>query len=69
MLNIKEVNWEFAYILSNECTLDNTFKMFQYKVIHRTSPTNTYVYKCRLVKTEMCVFCGETICTSSESAT
>jgi hypothetical protein len=21
MLNIKEVNWEFAYILSNECTL------------------------------------------------
>ena len=56
LLNIKEVNLEFAYILSNDCTLDNTLKMFQYKVIHRTSPTNTYLYKCRLVKTEMCVF-------------
>ena len=61
LLNIKEVNWEFAYILSNDCTLDNTLKMFQYKVIHRTSPTKTYLYKYRLVKTEMCVFCGETI--------
>jgi Na+-transporting NADH:ubiquinone oxidoreductase subunit NqrD len=29
---MKEVNWEFAYISSNDCTLDNTLKMFQYKV-------------------------------------
>ena len=43
LLNINEVNWEFAYILSNNCTLDNTLKMFQYKLLHRTIPTNTFL--------------------------
>ena len=28
LLNINEVNWEFVYILSNDCTLDNTLKCF-----------------------------------------
>ena len=60
LLNINEVNWEFVYILSNDCTLDNTLKMFQYKLLHRTIPTNTFLYKCRLVETEWCAFCGET---------
>jgi hypothetical protein len=59
-LNIKEVNWEFVYILSNDCTLDNILKMFQYKFLHRTILTNTFLYKCRLVETELCAFCGET---------
>jgi hypothetical protein len=59
-LNIKEVNWEFVYILSKDCTLDNTLKMFQYKLLHRTIPTNTFLHKCRLVETELCAFCGET---------
>jgi hypothetical protein len=54
------VVWEFVYILSNNCTLDNTLKMFQYKLLHRTIPTNTFLYKCRLVETELCAFCGET---------
>ena len=60
LLNIKEVNWEFVYILSNDCTLDNTLKMFQYKLLHGTIPTNTSFHKCSLVETELCVFCGET---------
>ena len=60
LLNINEVNWEFVYILSNDCTLDNTLKMFQYKLLHRTIPTNTFLYKCRLVETKLCAFCGET---------
>ena len=34
--------------------------MFQYKLLHRTIPTNTFLYKCRLVETELCTFCGET---------
>jgi hypothetical protein len=55
LLNIKEVNWEFVYILSN-----NTLKMFQYNLLHRTIPTNTFLYKCRLVETELHAFCGET---------
>ena len=59
-MNIKEVNWEFVYILSNDCTLDNILKMFQYKFLHRTILTNTFLYKCRLVETELCAFCGET---------
>jgi hypothetical protein len=53
LLNIKEVNWEFVYILSNDCTPDNTLKMFQYKLLHRTIPTNTFLHKCRLVETEL----------------
>jgi hypothetical protein len=60
LLNIKEVSWEFVYIWSNDCTLDNTLKMFQYKLLHRTIPTNTFLHKCSLVETELCVFCGET---------
>jgi hypothetical protein len=59
-LNIKEVNWLFVYILSNDCTLDNTLKMFQYKLRHRTIPTNTFLYKSKLFETELCAFCGET---------
>ena len=58
MLNINAVNWEFVYILSNDCTLDNALKMFQYKLY---IPTNTFLYKCRLVETELRAFCGETI--------
>jgi hypothetical protein len=54
LLNIKEVNWEFVYILSNDCTLDNALKMFQYKLY---IPTNTFLYKCRLVETELRAFC------------
>jgi hypothetical protein len=54
------VNWEFAYTLSNDCTLDNTLKMF----LVQTSPQNhTYkhiLYNSRLVETELCVFCEET---------
>jgi hypothetical protein len=34
--------------------------MFQYKFLHRTILTNTFLYKCRLVETELCAFCGET---------
>jgi hypothetical protein len=34
--------------------------MFQYKLLHRMIPTNTFLYKCRLVETELCAFCGET---------
>ena len=60
LLNIEEVNWEFVYILSNDCTLDNTLKMFQCKLLHRTIPTNTFFHKCVLVETELCVFCGKT---------
>jgi hypothetical protein len=61
ILNIKEVNWEFVNILSNDCTLGNTLNMFQYKLLHRTIPTNTFLYTCRLVETDLCAFCGETI--------
>jgi hypothetical protein len=60
LLNIKEANWEFAYILSNDCTLDNTLKCFQCNLLHRIIPTNTFLYKCRLVETELCAFCGKT---------
>jgi hypothetical protein len=34
--------------------------MFQYNLLHRTIPTNTFLYKCRLVETELHAFCGET---------
>jgi hypothetical protein len=60
LLKIKGVKLEFVYILSNDCTLDNTLKVFQYKLLHRTIPANTFVYKCRIVETELCAFCGET---------
>jgi hypothetical protein len=60
LLNIKEVNWEVAYILSNDCTLDNTLNIFQYKLLHRTILSNTFLYKCRIVESELCAFCGET---------
>ena len=56
----KAVDWEFVYPLSNDCTLDNILKMFQYKLLHRTIPTNTFLHKCKLVETELCAFCGET---------
>jgi len=55
-----EVNWEFVYTLSSDCTLDNTLKMFQYKLLHKTIPTNTVLHKSGLFETELCVFCDET---------
>jgi hypothetical protein len=60
ILNIKEVNWECVNILSNDCTLGNTLNRFQYKLLHRTIHTKTFLYTCRLVETDLCVFCGET---------
>ena len=57
---LRLVNWEFAYTLSNDCTLDNTLNMF----LVQTSPQNhTYkyiLYNSRLVETELYVFCEET---------
>jgi hypothetical protein len=41
-LKIKEVKWDFVYILSNDCTLHNTLKVLQYKLLRRTIPTNTF---------------------------
>jgi hypothetical protein len=34
--------------------------MLQYKLLHRTIPTNAFLYKCRLVETDLCASCGET---------
>ena len=34
--------------------------MFQFKLLHRILPTNSYLYKCNLKETELCNFCQET---------
>jgi hypothetical protein len=52
------LNWVDIYTMSKSCTIDTKLRAFQYKFINRLTPTNTYLYKCRITNSTLCDFCS-----------
>ena len=52
------LDWEDIYTMSFNCSIDTKLREFQYKFINRLTPTNTYLYKCRLSNSTLCDFCN-----------
>ena len=52
-----EEMWKKIYTIPFRAILDITLKSFQYKLLLRIIPTNTFLYKCKLKSSNICDFC------------
>ena len=50
-------NWETKYCNVFKCTNDTYIQWLQTQIIHRILPTNSLLYKMKLVDTNSCNFC------------
>ena len=55
--NNEPINWKLAYILPFQCTNSRKLIEFQFKLLHRQIPTNTFSMKMGLKDNEKCTFC------------
>ena len=53
-------DWHDIYSLSFCITKDTKLQNFQFKLLHRILPVNSFIYKCGLKETELCTFYMET---------
>ena len=53
-------DWHGIYSLSFCIAKDTKLQNFQFKLLHRILPVNSFLYKCGLKETELCTFCMET---------
>ena len=60
VLNDEIDDWQAGYQIPFQCTKNNKFVVFQYKILNRFLCTNAVLYKCGLKETHLCSFCGET---------
>ena len=58
IFNNSELNWKSIYMLPFKTIIDTKLREFQYKYIMRIIPTNTYLFKCKLVMSNLCDFCN-----------
>ena len=58
MFNDLNINWKSIYMLPFKTTIDTKLREFQYKYIMRIIPTNTYLFKCKIVTSNLCDFCN-----------
>ena len=51
--------WSKYFSLLKRCCRDTYLKNFQYKILHRIIPTNTFLYRIKQKETSLCTFCNE----------
>jgi len=56
--NCTEINWKAAYLLTRQCTNSSRLIEFQFKLLHRRIPTNSFLQKIGLKESGKCSFCG-----------
>ena len=56
--NCTEINWKAAYLLTRQCTNSSRLIEFQFKLLHRRIPTNSFLQKIGLKESDKCSFCG-----------
>ena len=54
----KTFDWKTIYINTIHASMDVTLRNFQYKFLMRLTPTNKYLYKCKLSQSNLCDFCN-----------
>ena len=52
--------WGFIYSSPLRATRNTKLQNLQFKFSHRTTATNSFLFKCGLKETELCTFCTET---------
>ena len=52
-----EIDWSFAFTAPYKATDETKLRYFQFKLIHRFLPTNTLLYKYKIVNSKSCTFC------------
>ena len=59
-LCVKIDDWGKIYSMAFQATKNTKLQNFQFKLLHRIVYTNSFLYKCGLIETELCTFCTET---------
>ena len=51
------IDWKESYLLPFEITKSTKLIEFQFKLLHKRLPTNSYLYKIKIKNSESCTFC------------
>lgn len=58
-LNMQIEDWNAIYSMPFIITRNSFLQNFQFKIVHRILPCNSFLLKCKLKETELCTFCSE----------
>ena len=56
-LEIDQPRWKIFYNNNYESCIESSLRAFKYSILLRTLPTNKYLFKCKLIETQVCYFC------------
>ena len=56
--NVKK-GWSAYYRVTTTCTIEAKLRSFQYKILNRVYATNNFLYKCKILPTDLCSFCSK----------
>jgi len=59
-LGVQIDDWQNIYSSPFRTTRNTKLQNFQFKLSHRITATNSFLFKCGLKETELCTFCSET---------
>lgn len=51
-------NWDEIYTNYSKYTIDTKLRAFQYKYIMRIIPNNSFLFKCKIIASNLCQFCN-----------
>ena len=58
LLSCDIVNWSKYFIILNKACKNSYLRNFQFKLLHRIIPTNSFLFKIKLTNTNLCTFCN-----------
>ena len=57
LLNCEITNWSKYFIILKKSCKYSYLQNFQFKLLHRIIPTNSFLHKIKLKNTNLCTFC------------
>ena len=60
-LGVQMDDWSYFYFPHFRTTRNTKLQNLQFKISHRITATNSFLFKCGLRETELCTFCSEFI--------
>ena len=57
LVDVEDLDWESIYLLPRICTLSTKLRNFQFKFLHRRIATNSFLFKIKLLGSNLCCFC------------
>jgi hypothetical protein len=59
-LGVQIDDWQYIYSSPSMATRNTKLQNFQFKLSHRITATNSFLFNCGLKETELCTFSTET---------